>query len=126
MPIQTTQIAAPAVRQGVFTSPTFSIPAGILNLKLSANLLLADKLAVGLTFDLDVQHSPDSGATWRSACGFGWTSYGPGGIPNGIGGSTTPDPYVAFAPIAFLGQPFRLVATVAQPLSIGLTVDITT
>jgi hypothetical protein len=125
-----TEVVSQALRQAdVYTSPSFSIPATISFIRLYANISLADKLSVGLQCSLDFQRSTDNGQTWVPANGSGWTSYGPDGY-HAIGKDGTPidnpDPSVAFNPQAYLGQLFRVVLTLPQPLTLGATVEITT
>lgn len=129
MPTTNTVVLAQQTRQGTFTSNAFTIPANILRLTLTANIALADKLATGLTLDLDVQHSVDGTTNWQSVVGFGWTSYGPAGY-HVIGKDGTPidnpDPSLSFSPKTFLGDSYRLVASIPNTVTAGLTVSITT
>lgn len=128
MAVQAVQVLAPAVRQGTLISASVTIPAAVSWINVIANVLLADKLADGLTFAVDIQRSVDGVTGWQTVAGFGWTSYGPAGYPASPKGTypANPDPAVAFNPSVYVGQHFRLVAEVPQPLSLGLTVEITT
>lgn len=129
MPTSNTVVLSQQSRQGNFTSSSFNIPANILRLQLIANIALADKLANGLTLDLDVQHSTDGATNWQSVVGFGWTSYGPAGY-HVIGKDGTPidnpDPSLSFSPKTFLGDHYRLVAIIPNAVTAGLTVSVTT
>lgn len=126
MAVQSTVLLAQASRQGTFTTSTIIIPPAVLRIKLICNIALADKLAVGLQMSMDCQRSTDGGANWTSVAGITWTSYGPAGYPAGKDGVVNPDPSLSFNPSIFIGQQFRLVAVIPQPLSVGLTADITT
>lgn len=129
MPTSNNVVLAQQSRQGNFTSGSFNIPANILQLKLTVNITLTDKLANGLTLDLDVQHSTDGTTNWQSIVGFGWTSYGPAGYHViGKDGSPidNPDPSLSFSPKTFLGDHYRLVVTIPSAVNAGLTVSITT
>ena len=126
-----TQVLAPALRQaGVYTSPTFTIPSTIKFLFLFVNVDIADKLAVGNSLSLDVQHSPDGGVNWLPLVGIpNWTSYGPAGyhiIDKNGNPIDNPDPGCGLNPQAYLNDQFRMVMTLPQPLTFGATVEITT
>lgn len=126
MPVQSTVLLTQAVRSGQQITAPITIPPSVSRIKLIANIALADKLSVGRQMSLDCQRSSDGGANWTSVAGFGWTSYGPAGYPAGKDGITNPDPSLIFNPSIFIGQQFRLVAQIPQPLTVGLTADITT
>lgn len=129
MAIQTIVLVVQQARVGSFTSPSFSIPVGVLNLKLTANILLSDKLQTGLTCDIDIQHSSDGELTWNSAVGFGWTSYGAAGyhtIDRNGNAIDNPDPSLSFSPSAYIGQKFRIIISIPVSLNVGASVDITT
>jgi len=120
MPTQDFVVLSPAVRQGQITSPSVQSPANILGIRFTLNLLLADKLATGLTASLHVEHSVDGSTNWLPVCGFGWTSYGPAGF------RTNPDPFLTFKPTAFPSEFFRAILDVPQSLSVGATITVTT
>lgn len=129
MPVQTTPVIAQQARQGTFTSGSFSIPANILLLQIVANIALADKLATGLTCDLNLERSADGGTSWFPLVGFGWTSYGPAGyhtVDKTGQAIDNPDPSLTFNPRTFDGQLFRLVSVIPQTLTVGATVVVTT
>jgi hypothetical protein len=128
--VTNTQVLASATRgPGTFTTPTFTIPANILYLSLSVNVSLADKLSVGKSLTLDVQHSSDGGTTWSSLIGVGWSSWGPGGFhmvdKNGVA-IDNPDPSCSLGPQQYIGDTFRIVVTLPQALTFGATVAVTT
>lgn len=136
MPTQSFVVLAQQARAAqTWTSSSVTIPSTVTFVRIFANISLAEKLSTGLKMDLEVQRSTDSGVTWSDGigaheppvCGFGWTSYGPGGYPGGPkGGPDNPDPSVGFDPQAYKGQLFRAVAKLTQPLTVGMTIDITT
>lgn len=113
-------VLAPAVRSGQIISPGVQAPANILGIRFTLNLLLADKVAEGLTASLHVEHSVDGSTNWLPVCGFGWTSYGAAGFRN------NPDPFLTFKPSAFPNEFFRAILDVPQALNVGATIQVTT
>lgn len=116
------QVFAPTLLQpNTYTSGLFTLPSTITSVKISANLQLADKLAVGKTLEVHIYISPDGGTTFPTEVGFGWTSYGPGGFTDRNG--TNPDPSVSFNPSVYAGQQAKIVMILPQALTVGATVD---
>lgn len=133
MPTQNFVVLAQQSRSGDHTSSSRQIPPSVTYVLITANIALADKLSTGLTMELEVQRSADNGVTWSDGigsnpppvCGIGWTSYGPGGY-TGKSGVANPDPSVGFNPQVFIGQLFRAVVHIPQPLTLGCTISVTT
>lgn len=126
-----TEVLAQQLRPaGIYTSGAFNIPASITQLRLFANIGLADKLAVGELCDLELQRSVDGGVSFQDFSGFGWTSYGPDGyhVIDKFGNPIdNPDPSLGYQPEAGASaNQFRLVLSIPQPLTLGATVQITT
>lgn len=102
-----------------FTAPQ-PIPAGILQVTLIPNILLADKLEVGNTLDCKIY------VNGQFLSGGSWTSYGPGGIVTGSGVSN-PDPEFGTSDISqHVGQTLSVEFTLPQSMTVGLTVNVTT
>lgn len=126
MPSQDFVVLAPAVRSaGVpIVSPTVTMPANVLKVIVTPNLLLTDKLADGLSLTLAVERSPDGGSSWFLVAGLTWTSYGAAGYSSGT--LVNPDPSVRFPATQFTGQQFRATLVPAQALSVGATITVVT
>jgi hypothetical protein len=107
-------------------SPAQPIPAKVTAARFTIPIALSDKLAVGKTFSWAFQVSADSGQTWDLVNAGAWASYGPGGHPADEFGPANPDPFIEINLSAYAGQLLRGRLVLPQPLTAGVTINLTT
>lgn len=103
----------------VFGPTTF--PAGYVEAKLTINLPTADYENVGNSFDLLIEASKDSGATWHPIGGAHWS----GGAHTVKGVVDPPLTLVVDGLDAYAGAQVRATMDTAQQMTWGATLTLT-